>query len=138
MASTIVEKILSRHAGQPVRAEQTVSARVDVVMATDGSGPLTVDFFQKMQGDTSFDPAQVLMIPDHYVPCPNDKVAGLHSMMQDFCDRGFGTMLELGEGICHQLLPEKGYVRPGRLIIGGDSIASSTAAPTSRIISGDL
>ncbi len=128
MAFTIVEKILSRHAGQTVRAGQTISASVDVVMATDGSGPLTVDFFQKMQGDTSFDPARVLMIPDHYVPCPNDKVAGLHSMMQDFCDKGFGTMFELGEGICHQLLPEKGYVRPGRLIIGGDSHSTTYGA----------
>lgn len=61
------------------------------------------------------------MIMDHYVPCPNDKVAGLHTMMRDFAKQGFGTVLDLGEGICHQLLPEKGYVRPGRLIVGGDS-----------------
>ena len=97
-------------------------------MATDGSGPLTIDFFNKMEGCSSFDPRNVLMIMDHYVPCPNDKVAGLHTMMRDFAKQGFGTVLDLGEGICHQLLPEKGYVRPGRLIVGGDSHSTTYGA----------
>lgn len=125
---TLVEKMLSAHAGRTVRAYETINATVDVVMATDGSGPLTIDFFNKMEGCSSFDPRNVLMIMDHYVPCPNDKVAGLHTMMRDFAKQGFGTVLDLGEGICHQLLPEKGYVRPGRLIVGGDSHSTTYGA----------
>ena len=125
---TLVEKLLSALAGRTVRAGETINATVDVVMATDGSGPLTIDFFNKMEGCSSFDPRNVLMIMDHYVPCPNDKVAGLHTMMRDFAKQGFGTVLDLGEGICHQLLPEKGYVRPGRLIVGGDSHSTTYGA----------
>ena len=47
---TLVEKMLSAHAGRTVRAGETINATVDVVMATDGSGPLTIDFFNKMEG----------------------------------------------------------------------------------------
>lgn len=103
-------------------------ASVDVVMATDGSGPLTLDFYEKMNGGGVFDPARVLMVLDHYVPCPNDKVARLHDRMRKFHRDGMCTLFELGEGICHQLLPEKGHVRPGALVIGGDSHSTTYGA----------
>jgi 3-isopropylmalate/(R)-2-methylmalate dehydratase large subunit len=74
----MVEKILSRHAGSRVRAGETVMAGIDLAMATDGSGPLTLDFFARMGGKTVFDPDRILMVLDHYVPCPNADVAALH------------------------------------------------------------
>lgn len=125
---TIAEKIFSSHCGQTVHAGETVIAAIDVAMATDGSGPLTLDFFRQMGGDRVFDPERVLMVLDHYVPCPNDKVAGLHDQMREFHRQGHCQLLELGEGICHQLLPERGYVRPGSLIIGGDSHSTTYGA----------
>ncbi len=125
---TITEKILSAKAERTVYAGDTILAKVDTVMATDGSGPLTIRFFEEMDGKKSFNAARVLMIIDHYVPCPNDKVAALHHMMQTFCAKGYGTLFEGGEGICHQLLPEKGYVYPGELIVGGDSHSTTYGA----------
>lgn len=125
---TIIAKILSKHSERPVHTGDVIMARVDAVMATDGSGPLTLEFFRKMEGNSVFDPGRVLMVLDHYVPCPNDKVAGLQDSMRRFRDRGLCTLFDLGEGICHQLLPEKGYIRPGGLVIGGDSHSTTYGA----------
>lgn len=125
---TIVEKIFSEHAGKLVYSNENIIAAVDVVMATDGSGPLTIDLYNKMAGKRVFNPEKVVMVLDHYVPCPNDKVAALHDSMRAFAQSGQCQLLELGEGICHQLLPEKGYVKPGNLIVGGDSHSTTYGA----------
>jgi len=125
---TIAEKIFSQHAGKRVLAGDNIIATIDLAMATDGSGPLTLDFFRKMGGVKVFDPVKVVMVFDHYVPCPNDKVAAMQDDMRVFCHSGNGQLMELGEGICHQLLPEKGYVAPGALIIGGDSHSTTYGA----------
>lgn len=125
---TIAEKIFSSHAGADVRAGDSIVASIDAAMATDGSGPLTLDLFHKMGGTTVFDPDKIVMVFDHYVPCPNDKVAGLHDMMRDFAKAGLCRLTELGEGICHQLMPEKGFVKPGHLIVGGDSHSTTYGA----------
>ncbi len=125
---TIAEKIFSAHADRPVAAGESIVARVDGVMATDGSGPLALEFFQRMGGTRSFDSAKVLMVLDHYVPCPNDKVAALQDRMREFCRAGNGALFDLGEGICHQLLAERGYIRPGALVIGGDSHSTTYGA----------
>jgi 3-isopropylmalate/(R)-2-methylmalate dehydratase large subunit len=125
---TIAEKIFSAHANRPVFAGESVVARVDVVMATDGSGPLALEFFRRMGGTRSFDGKKVLMVLDHYVPCPNDKVAALQDQMRDFARAGNAVLFELGEGICHQLLPERGYIRPGSLVVGGDSHSTTYGA----------
>jgi 3-isopropylmalate/(R)-2-methylmalate dehydratase large subunit len=118
---TIAEKIISAHCSKPVSAGDTVVASVDLAMATDGSGPLTIQLFREMGHSKVWDPEKVLMVLDHYVPCPNDKVAGLQDGMRSFCNDGNGVLFDLGEGICHQLLPEKGYIRPGSLVVGADS-----------------
>ena len=125
---TIAEKIFGAHAGKDVRAGDSIVASIDAAMATDGSGPLTLDLFRKMGATKVFDPDKVVMVFDHYVPCPNDKVAALHDMMRDFAAAGLCRLTELGEGICHQLLPEKGFVKPGHLIVGGDSHSTTYGA----------
>lgn len=125
---TIAEKIFSTHADRPVSAGESIVARVDGVMATDGSGPLALEFFRRMGGTRSFDGTKVLMVLDHYVPCPNDKVAALQDRMREFCRAGNAVLFDLGEGICHQLLAERGYVRPGSLLIGGDSHSTTYGA----------
>ena len=125
---TIAEKILSAHAGKAVYADEIVMADVDVVMVTDGSGPLTIDFYERMLGEAVFDPERVLLVLDHYVPCPNDKVSRLHDRMRNFARAGRGVVFELGEGICHQILPERGYILPGRLVVGGDSHSTTYGA----------
>lgn len=125
---TIVEKIFSSHTAGDVYAGDNIIAAIDIAMATDGSGPLTLELFKQMGGKTVFNPSKVIMVLDHYVPCPNDKVASLHDSMRAFAGQGCCRLLELGEGICHQLLPEKGLVRPGQLIVGGDSHSTTYGA----------
>jgi 3-isopropylmalate/(R)-2-methylmalate dehydratase large subunit len=125
---TIAEKIFSVHSDRFVKAGEAVVAKIDVAMATDGSGPLTLEFFKKMGGSKVFDSTKVLMVLDHYVPCPNDKVSRLQDGMRKFQAEGYCTLFEIGDGICHQLLPEKGYVKPGYLIVGGDSHSTTYGA----------
>lgn len=74
------------------------------------------------------DPAQIIIVLDHYVPCPNDKVAHLHDTMRRFCSDTNCTLFHLGEGIGHQLLPEKGYIAPGTIVVGADSHAGTYGA----------
>ncbi len=118
---TVVEKILSAHAGSPARAGDVVMADVDVAMAGDASGPLTLDYFEAMNGRSVFDPAKVVMVMDHYLPCPNEAVSRLHDRVRAFHAKGLCTLFELGEGICHHVLPERGYTKPGRVVVGADS-----------------
>lgn len=124
----MIEKIFSTHAGRRVHAGDTVVATVDLAMATDGSGPLMLEYFVKMNGKTVFDPRRVLLVMDHYVPCPNDRVSRLHDSMRAFESRGLGVVVAPGEGICHQILPERGLIRPGELVVGGDSHSTTYGA----------
>ena len=118
---TIAEKIFSKHSGRKVKAGETVIANVDLAMATDGSGPLAIDLYNKIGKGDVYDPEKVIMAIDHYVPCPNRKVSRLHDMMRDFAKAGKGKLFEIGSGIGHQLLTERGYIKPGMLIAGADS-----------------
>ncbi len=120
-AKTIVEKILSAHAGRDARAGDVVIAGIDVAMAGDASGPLTLDYFEKMGGTGVFDPARIVMVMDHYLPCPNQAVSKLQDRVRAFHRKGWCTLFDLGEGICHHLLPEKGYTKPGTIVVGADS-----------------
>jgi len=128
MNQTIVEKIISAHCGRRVYAGETVVADIDLAMATDGSGPLTIDLFHQMGKSRLHDPARIMLVLDHYVPCPNDKVARLHDKMRGFCRENGCTLFDLGEGIGHQLLPEKGCIMPGTIVVGADSHAGTYGA----------
>ena len=121
MNQTMAEKIFSSHCGRTVYAGETVIASIDLAMAMDGSGPLAIELFRQMKKNKLHDPAQLNMVLDHYVPCPNDKVSRLHDTMRRFCRHNNCTLFDLGEGIGHQLLPEKGYIRPGTIVVGADS-----------------
>jgi 3-isopropylmalate/(R)-2-methylmalate dehydratase large subunit len=128
MDQTIAEKIISSHCGHAASAGETVVAAIDLAMATDGSGPLAIELFHQMKKDQLCDPAKIVMVLDHYVPCPNDKVARLHDTMRRFCRDTGATLFDLGEGIGHQLLPEKGYIAPGAIVVGADSHAGTYGA----------
>jgi 3-isopropylmalate/(R)-2-methylmalate dehydratase large subunit len=128
MNQTIAEKIISAHCGRRVYAGETVVAAVNLAMATDGSGPLAIELFNQMNQGGLQDPSRIIFVLDHYVPCPNDKVARLHDRMRRFCEDTGCTLFDLGEGIGHQLLPEKGYIAPGAMVVGADSHAGTYGA----------
>lgn len=121
MGKTVAEKIFSLKSGSDVRAGDVIMAQVDAAMSNDASGPLTIEIFQKMEATQVPYPERVAFILDHYVPCPDSKVAKLQQSVFDF-SRQYGIpVFRAGEGIAHQVFDEQGYVRPGRLIVGGDS-----------------
>jgi 3-isopropylmalate/(R)-2-methylmalate dehydratase large subunit len=121
LGQTIIEKILSSHCGQEARANEIVVAGVDYVMGQDGTAPLAIRAFNEMGGLAVFDRERAAFVIDHSAPSPNEGVSALHKMMREFVrEKGF-RLYDIGEGVCHQVIPESGVVGPGSLVIGADS-----------------
>lgn len=118
---TISEKIISNHVGYAVKPGDLVVSSVDGVMATDTTGPLALKAFSEMGGQKVFDPKKCALILDHAVPPPNERIANLHKMMRTFAKEQGMRLFEIGEGICHQVMVEHQYVKPGDIFIGADS-----------------
>ncbi len=118
---TIAEKIFSAHSGADARAGDIVVADVDFVMGQDGTTPLAVRALENMGVDRVFDPAKVAVVMDHSSPSPLHGVSELHTVMREFGKKTGATVYDVGEGVCHQLIPEKGHVVPGDLMVGCDS-----------------
>lgn len=121
MGRTIAEKILSRKSGQDARANSIVVADLDFVMGQDGTSPLAIQAFEEMSGKEPFDVSRVAMVIDHSAPSPLQGVSELHHKMREFARRYGIILYDIGEGVCHQLMPERGHVVPGDLVIGADS-----------------
>ncbi len=121
MGQTISEKIISNHVGRKVFAGELVISEVDGCMASDTTGPLTIKAFIEMGGTKVFDPEKCALIIDHAAPSPNERIANLHKMMRDFAKKQGMRLFEIGEGICHQVMVENEYVKPGDIFIGADS-----------------
>jgi 3-isopropylmalate/(R)-2-methylmalate dehydratase large subunit len=118
---TISEKILSARSGTDARAGDIVVCDVDLVLGTDASSPMAIDYFEQMGGASVFDPARVMLAMDHYSPPANPRVAAYHDRMRAFA-RTYGVEVrEVGEGISFQQAAELGRARPGSLVIGADS-----------------
>lgn len=121
MGQTIVEKIISRHAGRNVTPGQIVVVPVDGAIASDTTGPLATKAFEAMGGECVWDPDRCILVLDHASPAPNARIANLHNLMRDFARQQGCVLIESGEGICHQIMIERRYVKPGQIIIGADS-----------------
>ncbi len=121
MDQTISEKIISRHAGHTVAAGDLAVVSVDGAMATDATAPLAIRAFQAMGGKRLWDASKVALVLDHATPPPNERVANLHTLMRDFAAQMGCRLYEVGEGICHQLMVEDDWVRPGHIFTGADS-----------------
>ncbi len=122
MGKTIVEKILSRTSGRDARAGDFVVAAVDFALGgVDSSTPLTAQVFREIGADRLFDPARVAFVIDHAVPSPSEAISGMQKVTRDFARETGAILIDEGEGICHQVLLERGYVRPGMLVPGADS-----------------
>lgn len=121
MGKTIAEKILSMHSGLDASANEIVVADLDFVMGQDGTSPLAIQAFREMAGQKLFDPRRVAMVIDHSAPSPLEGVSALHALMRNFAGEHGMTLYDIGEGVCHQLVPEKGHVVCGDLVVGADS-----------------
>ena len=118
---TVTEKILSRHAGRTVAADDLTVIDVDAVMLTDTTAPLAIKAFREMGGEKPWNPERCFLVIDHASPAPNERIARLHDLMREFASSTGATLYDVGEGICHQLMIEKDHVRPGEVFMGADS-----------------
>ena len=121
---TMAEKILAAHAHlEEVEPGQLVECDVDLVLANDITAPIAIRTFGELGCKRVFDPARVVLVPDHYAPNKDIKSAEQAKTMRDFARaQGITHYYEVGcMGVEHALLPEQGVVGPGDLIIGADS-----------------
>lgn len=121
MGQTIAEKIISRHAGRPVAANEIVIVPIDGAMATDATAPLAIKAFRSMGGARLWNPERVALVIDHAAPAPNEQIGNLHGLMRAFAREMGCVLYDVGEGICHQLMVEHDHVRPGDIFLGADS-----------------
>jgi len=120
----IVEKILARASGRDnVFQGEIVEASVDVAMIHDLTGPLTIESFRKIGAKKVWDSQRIVVVLDHLVPANSVKSAELHKIVRNFAkEQKIDNFYDIGQGgVCHQVMPEKGHIRPGELIVGADS-----------------
>lgn len=124
MGMTMTQKILAAHAGlESVRAGQLIMAKLDLVLGNDITSPVAINEFNKNGFDSVFDKNKIALVMDHFVPNKDIKAAQQCKQCRTFA-RSFGisNYYDVGDmGIEHALLPEKGLVAPGELVIGADS-----------------
>ena len=123
MPRTMAEKILAKAAGiEEIDAGKIVMANVDLAMTHDLTGPLSVAAFKKIGENEVWDPEKIVVIFDHQVPADSLEAAQNHLIMRKFVkEQGIKNFYDVGEGVCHQVLPEKGHVVPGEVVVGTDS-----------------
>ena len=121
---TITEKILASHASvDSVRPGDLIQAHVDMALANDITAPLAIKVFHETGREKVFDRTKIALVPDHFVPNKDIPSARQAKIMREFArEQHIKNYFEVGEmGIEHVILPEKGLVIPGDLIIGADS-----------------
>jgi 3-isopropylmalate/(R)-2-methylmalate dehydratase large subunit len=131
MGMTITEKILASHAGkESVSPGELINVSLDIIMGHDLSIPLAIHEMEKVGAKKVFDPNKIILVPDHFTPNKDVKAAESCKRMREFAKRqNISHYYEVGRmGIAHALLPEKGLVVPGDVIVGGDSHTCSYGA----------
>ncbi len=120
---TMAEKILARASGnKELQAGEIIMANIDVAMTHDLTGPLSVESFEKIGTKKVWDPEKIVIIFDHQVPADSIDAANNHMIMRKFVEeQGIQNFYDMREGVCHQVLPEKGHVVPGEVVVGTDS-----------------
>ncbi|MGN0819427.1 MAG: 3-isopropylmalate dehydratase large subunit [Christensenellaceae bacterium] len=124
MAMTMTQKILAAHAHlDSVEPGQLVLVDVDRVLGNDITSPIAIKEFEKIGASEVFDKEKVTMVMDHFAPNKDIKAAVQCKMCRDFCnEHEITNFYDVGRmGIEHALLPEKGLVVPGDVVIGADS-----------------
>jgi 3-isopropylmalate/(R)-2-methylmalate dehydratase large subunit len=124
MGQTLAEKILQNHTDEQVTgAGQIVQCKVDMVLANDITAPLAIKSFKAMGATKVFDRDKISLVCDHFTPNKDIDSAEQVKVVRDFAEEmGVTHYYECGEvGVEHALLPEKGIVGPGNVVIGADS-----------------
>lgn len=121
---TITEKIILSHTGlDSARPGDIVNARVDIALGNDITAPIAIKEFESIGIGKVFDRKKIALVPDHFIPNKDILSAKQAKMLREFAkEHDIENYFECGEaGVEHALLPEKGVVLPGDLVIGADS-----------------
>lgn len=124
MGKTLIEKIISKKVNKDVAADDLVFVPVDKCLGTDGTAPLSIDIFKKINIDKVKCPEKVILISDHFSPSKDIKSAELEKKMNLFCvENDINNFYSCANypGISHIIVPEKRLVRPYDIVLGADS-----------------
>ncbi len=121
MPHTMIEKIIGRNVGYEVNPGDIVTTKVDRVMIDDIFMPFISDKFEEMGFKKIWDPDKVVMIYDHLVPASQVDDVRHFRVGDEFAEKYGLTHVHRSDGICHQLMTEAGYVKPGDVVFGTDS-----------------
>jgi 3-isopropylmalate/(R)-2-methylmalate dehydratase large subunit len=126
MGLTFAEKLLAAKAGETrVSPGQIIEASPDVAMSHDNAG-LVITQFRQIGVDRVWDPQKIVIPLDHRVPAESTKTANAHKMIREFVSaQDIRAFYDIREGVCHQVMVEKGHVLPGMLALGTDSHTTS-------------
>lgn len=126
---TLAQKLLARAAGRvDVAPGEIVTCRVDLAMMHDSGGPRRVKPMLEKLGAKVWNPDKVVLVTDHYVPAHDADSRKIVQIARDWArDEGVARFHDM-EGICHVVVPQKGYLRPGMFAVGGDSHSSTGGA----------
>ncbi|MFP6730914.1 MAG: 3-isopropylmalate dehydratase large subunit [Alphaproteobacteria bacterium] len=122
MGRTLAEKIIARAAGrETVSPGEIVTCTVDLAMMHDSGGPRRVKPILERLAATVWDSDKVIVVSDHYVPAVDAESAAILDLTRKWtADNGIRNFYDM-QGICHVVLPERGHLRPGMFVVGGDS-----------------
>jgi len=129
MGETFAEKLLARKAGlEAVVPGQIVTVQPDKLLTHDNTSAIAKTF-RKIGVERIANPDMNVIVLDHVVPAANETYAQGHKEIREFVqEQGISSFYDVGEGICHQVLPEQGHALPGTLIVGSDSHTPSHGA----------
>ena len=128
MGYTIAEKILGGHAGRAASAGEVVVARVDFAMVHDARAANALQQLEKLGAKALPYAARTAFVLDHYSPPPHPEAANTHIAMRRFVDEHGAVLYDVGDGICHQVLPEGGHLTCGDLVVGTDTHCTTYGA----------
>src|SRR3989442_396636 len=122
MKQTLAQKLVARAAGRSsVTPGEIVTCKVDLAMMHDSSGPRRVKPMLERLGAKVWDPGKVVVITDHYLPAYDDESRNIIRIAREWVrEAGIDSFYD-AQGICHVVLPERGHLRPGMFVVGGDS-----------------
>ncbi|MGC9399748.1 MAG: 3-isopropylmalate dehydratase large subunit [Anaerolineae bacterium] len=129
MGHTFAEKALAKKAGlESVSPGQIVTVRPDRLLTHDNTADISQKF-ARIGVKKVADPRVNVIVLDHVAPAANETYAAHHKIIREFvATQGIAAFYDVGEGICHQVLPEQGHVWPGALIVGSDSHTPTAGA----------
>lgn len=117
----MAEKILGKASNQDVAPGDIVDAHVDLAMSHENTSAISAKFKQ-IGVPKVWDPDKIVIPIDHCVPAANEDYAKNHKIIREFVkEQGITNFYDIKAGVCHQVLPEKGHIEPGMLVVGSDS-----------------